>query len=502
MVNLRKMSFFVLDEHPEVGGLRKASALLAAATLATSRSMAPADAWRFERSSNHDPVQHMSQVAVPTASSTALPVLAPVQVAFPTASSTTLEVFEESKQPGTVSTWSPPAKDILTVSELPRPSDDFQACRQNGPGSVCDPYGLINDSNMERINIKIATVFDAADSLYTKVMCEGRLSGIPIGAVIVKKINDIGNDKRIARKVYDHMGIGDSCGNGILVYLATESRKVYIVTGSNTFGIMRNDVVDRILETAIETRDATGDRRNWSVMLESIVDQIEIRVRAPQYGPENYIFPWNVPITVGVLTGFLYSDYISNERKKAEKNIEKYEATVNMIINDKKYDTPECPVCLEAFRGEAFRGRDPVKRKYLPCYHSACANCLSKIAETSDPPQCMMCRNPFSIDKLTEKVRPIKMSEKDKEAWEQSFLDYLTENVLITNRWAMDENNTRNIRIFSRRSRTIGSFVSPFAAQMAARPSAVRMSSAGKSSSGVMGGGGKSLGGGSRGRRC
>lgn len=201
---------------------------------------------------------------------------------------------------------------VSTLDNLQNPND--------AQSYVVNPDGILSPNAVQSINSKLNTL--VKDTIAT---------------VVVVAVNSIGDEvpSEFANKLYDKWGIGiGKTGNGVLLLIVKDQRKVIIRTGYGSEGALTDYESKNIIDEDITPKFKSGDFDGGT---EAGVDAIISEIK----GEKNYAYPeakfdwsvfWSYFIAfciLALLLGFLFLQ--SNikkilENKRIQTNIARYKA--------------------------------------------------------------------------------------------------------------------------------------------------------------------------------
>jgi len=328
-------------------------------------------------------------------------------------------------------------------NHIPNPIHDFEKCGRAVKSTICDPDNILLEDSKNIIQGFINEVQEAE-----------------IGVLAIKKMDDSFSGGKgelkgadlFAQQVHNLWGIGDvSKKDGILVFLSTDDRVVFISTGSGVeekLNAQNRDVVINNMKPYLRAKQ-------YGTALEHSVVEIKTILRADAHTSYGIYFVIFLFLGLLCICGAIgYVEYKKSRRLRRGKELlkslmEEVESDENGIVG---YVSSSCPICLEDFplnsvrslegiSGLDFEGRKtekpagentrtekpsskmisiqnqspddqeahllsnhvvenaPNRPMSLPCKHIFCFSCLSSYLKTPGGDKCPICRR--SVDPST-----------------------------------------------------------------------------------------------------
>jgi uncharacterized membrane protein YgcG len=212
-----------------------------------------------------------------------------------------------------------------------------------------------------------------------------------------------------ARYVHDDWGVGvkthDCGGAGILLFLATQDRAIFISRGH----ALENILVDRRLDQVIYNMRGLLRSQHYD---EAILGALEGMRQYIELGPptmyENVMHTFATIIfpifgTCGLLGVFVMSAWKERRQKQEYAKVRSHLTEIDRAKAEAlqgKYSVTSCPICLEDFQkpteegGVATKGSDGLPIKLLRCGHCMDETCWAEWVNSGrgDVTKCPICQ--------------------------------------------------------------------------------------------------------------
>jgi uncharacterized membrane protein YgcG len=218
-----------------------------------------------------------------------------------------------------------------------------------------------------------------------------------------------------ARYVHDDWGVGvkthDCGGAGILLFLSTRDRAIFISRGQ----ALEDTLVDRRLDQVIDNmRDFLKSQRYDDAILTALDDMRQFIEQGPPTMWENSmhlftttIFP--ILLTCGLLGSFVMSAWKERMQKREYAKVRSQLSEIDRARAEAlqgKYSVTSCPICLEDFEkhteqgGVVTKGSDGQPIKLLRCGHCMDETCWAEWVNSGsgDVTKCPICQQDIGGD--------------------------------------------------------------------------------------------------------
>jgi len=278
----------------------------------------------------------------------------------------------------------------LLPSAIPNPLLDFLKCGRHVKSTICDPENILKAENKNVLEGFINQVKNAE-----------------IGVLVIKLMDkryNSGKDAEerselFARQVHDDWGIGSKDqDNGILIFLSTDDRVVFISTGTGVSKELNVGNIDGI----IGHMRPYLQRKDYATAIEHSVLEIKNVLGSRTYFDDNtlvVLFVFALFVFFGISA---YKDHrkmkkLKKGRAVLSKMMAEVERDENGIVG---YESQSCPICLEDFSEPCPEATTeaPNRPMTLQCKHIFCYSCLSDFFKTPGQKKCPICRSPIKTD--------------------------------------------------------------------------------------------------------
>lgn len=230
-----------------------------------------------------------------------------------------------------------------------------------------------------------------------------KIEKIEIGVLIINKMsssflkgywNQDNAAQEFGKNVFDSWGIGDpKSNNGLLIFIATEDRKMRIITGEGAQDYVSDDTADSIFQ---EVKPFLKQKEYEKAIFVAI-DRIKYYLDPPNIFRRLWdgicvFFPL-VLISMIIIVPLLIQQLkpINKKRRDFTKNIEKLKKMQKSGKLNENFVNSSCGICLEEF--EKVETGNPKLAKYtiLICGHNFHKECLeSWLKKKNECPFCKM----------------------------------------------------------------------------------------------------------------
>ena len=324
--------------------------------------------------------------------------------------------------------------------ELPSPQTSPAACGRKVASFVCDPDHLLTRAGGDAVDHALAAIRrgarpeaarDSAAAVYTDApACAGQspggARGYQVALALVRRAGGTGSAasrvERLARRVHNNWGVGDTCGSGVLVLIAVEDRQVYISTGASASKAAPDESLDLVIDL-LRPLLRGGDYDAAALKAASSVGE----VLAGRLSHRLPLLAW-VAIGAVVVGFFLYCRWAEKRKRErylaARRQLSALEQAA-AAAKAARYAATSCPICMEDFAperadgdgaaaghdgasGSSSSGAGPssvapgdapalgLKKELLRCGHAFCSPCLSRALAVKLA--CPICRQPPDRD--------------------------------------------------------------------------------------------------------
>lgn len=287
-------------------------------------------------------------------------------------------------------------------SQYPSPFEYPTVCRTTSE-KLCDPDGILNDSEVERVDrvLKTSREFVLPCKAESNVEgIKGRVINIEIAVALVKKMDLLEfemNSKQheraaevFARSLHNEWGVGvtNSCGGtGILLFLSDLDRVIYVSRGT----ALKTILTDRRLDRAMNKMKPLLQEKKFEEAILSAVEEFEFLI---QYGKphtweliNDYITRYGGLCWVAVFLVFAGRNiHVQTKKQREYAKVRSHLSEMDRARAEAlqgRFCATSCPICLEPFPDHATTsirtpeqlGSDNLPIKLLRCGHVFDHNC-------------------------------------------------------------------------------------------------------------------------------
>lgn len=300
------------------------------------------------------------------------------------------------------------ASTTTSLNEIPNPMMLPEECGRPGVqrSAVCDFNHVLDKESLDVIESRI-----------------NEAAGVEYGVALVSRMETNsyesvdGAAKTYATTLHNRWGVGsEALQNGILIFVSIDDRAVYISCGKG----LEAKLTDRALDLVIRHMAQYFRNKQYGQGIEAaILETSGILAGKPasvSLPDENYDWIMNYG-KVGVFAFFVglcyYSSYRQNQELRSYQRgrdaLSRVTREVSKMENE-RYCSSSCPVCLDDFDTNAVETEKPVKSgtsssNKLPlalrCGHILCHDCCLELFKRKANTVCPICRQPADPFELT-----------------------------------------------------------------------------------------------------
>jgi len=214
-------------------------------------------------------------------------------------------------------------------------------------------------------------------------------SGFQLAVAICHRLDEQHKDiAKFTKSLYSRWGVGDNtCGNGVVVFLAVGERKLFISTGPGTKTVLPNDQV----ELVIQAMEPELKKKAYGAAVEVAVRNIAHVLAGEKLSRDATVVWVLLGVTISLVLLCVCSftqDCIVKRRKRSFDECCRHLGNCALFLDKAQPRMRTCLLCLCELT--------PENQMTLHCGHSFCKKCMKRTGTTV-----------FSTDKAKEYLCPV-----------------------------------------------------------------------------------------------